>query len=93
MHAVIVIISCYCVAVFISAAAAKQKMKSCHKLAERFPEGLVLTDLTKKEWKLGRPIGSGGFGLIYLGLFITLTLALQCINSCILMMLVHLLAC
>ncbi len=37
-----------------------------HKLAEKFPEGLTLTDFMKKKWCLGKPIGSGGFGLIYL---------------------------
>ncbi|XP_071755247.1 serine/threonine-protein kinase VRK1 isoform X1 [Centroberyx gerrardi] len=36
------------------------------KLAEEFPPGEVLTDTGKKAWKLGAPIGQGGFGLIYL---------------------------
>ncbi|KAF7651826.1 hypothetical protein LDENG_00104670 [Lucifuga dentata] len=36
------------------------------KLAEEFPPGEVLTDACKKAWKLGAPIGQGGFGLIYL---------------------------
>ncbi|KAK0131702.1 Serine/threonine-protein kinase VRK1 [Merluccius polli] len=36
------------------------------KLAEEFPPGEVLTDNAKKSWKLGAPIGQGGFGLIYL---------------------------
>ncbi|XP_056151778.1 serine/threonine-protein kinase VRK1 [Lampris incognitus] len=36
------------------------------KLAEEFPVGEVLTDTGKKTWKLGPPIGQGGFGLIYL---------------------------
>lgn len=36
------------------------------KLAEEFPPGEVLTDNGKKSWKLGTPIGQGGFGLIYL---------------------------
>ena len=31
------------------------------------PEGLVLTDLTKKKWRIGRLIGWGGFGALYLG--------------------------
>ncbi|KAG7258479.1 hypothetical protein CRUP_003886 [Coryphaenoides rupestris] len=35
-------------------------------LAEEFPPGEVLTDNIKKSWKLGTPIGQGGFGLIYL---------------------------
>lgn len=36
------------------------------KLAEEFPPGEVLTDTGKKAWKLGVPVGQGGFGLIYL---------------------------
>uniref|UniRef100_A0A667XTB4 non-specific serine/threonine protein kinase n=1 Tax=Myripristis murdjan TaxID=586833 RepID=A0A667XTB4_9TELE len=35
------------------------------KLAEEFPPGEVLTDTGKRAWKLGAPIGQGGFGLIY----------------------------
>jgi vaccinia related kinase len=30
------------------------------------PVDTLFVDLTKKEWRLGKPIGSGGFGLIYL---------------------------
>lgn len=37
------------------------------KLAEEFPAGEVLTDTGRKSWKLGAPVGRGGFGLIYLG--------------------------
>ncbi|XP_051578146.1 serine/threonine-protein kinase VRK1 [Myxocyprinus asiaticus] len=36
------------------------------KLAEEFPPGEVLTDNAKKRWKLGPPVGQGGFGLLYL---------------------------
>lgn len=42
---------------------------AAHKLAPRMPEGTVLTDLMKQQWKIGKPIGSGGFGLIYLSKF------------------------
>ncbi|XP_049625801.1 serine/threonine-protein kinase VRK1 [Suncus etruscus] len=35
-------------------------------LAVHFTAGEILTDMTKKEWKLGLPIGQGGFGCIYL---------------------------
>lgn len=31
------------------------------------PEGLTLTDLTKKQWRIGKLIGWGGFGALYLG--------------------------
>ena len=39
-----------------------------HKLAPTMPEGTVLNDFMKGSWKLGRPVGSGGFGLIYLSM-------------------------
>ncbi|XP_004636245.1 serine/threonine-protein kinase VRK2 [Octodon degus] len=37
-----------------------------HKLPVPFPEGMVLDDTEGKQWVLGKMIGSGGFGLIYL---------------------------
>lgn len=37
------------------------------KLAEVFALGEVLADTSRKEWKLGVPIGQGGFGRLYLG--------------------------
>ena len=40
--------------------------KNAHQLATRLPEGTILKDYTKGEWKLGQAVGSGGFGLIYL---------------------------
>ncbi|XP_068574146.1 serine/threonine-protein kinase VRK1 isoform X2 [Cebidichthys violaceus] len=47
-------------------AAGKGRAPAKRKLAEEFPPGEVLTDTGKKTWKLGAPIGQGGFGLIYL---------------------------
>lgn len=47
--------------------AGKARAPAKRKLAEEFPSGEVLTDTVKKSWKLGAPIGKGGFGLIYLG--------------------------
>lgn len=47
----------------------KGKAPAKRKLAEKFPVGEVLTDTAKKRWKLGSPIGQGGFGLLYLGKF------------------------
>ncbi|XP_072221767.1 serine/threonine-protein kinase VRK1 [Leuresthes tenuis] len=47
-------------------AAGKGRAPAKRKLAEEFPPGEVLTDTGKKSWKLGAPIGQGGFGLIYL---------------------------
>lgn len=48
-------------------AAGRGRAPAKRKLAEEFPPGEVLTDTAKKSWKLGAPIGQGGFGLIYLG--------------------------
>ncbi|XP_037343321.1 serine/threonine-protein kinase VRK1 isoform X1 [Pungitius pungitius] len=44
----------------------KGRAPAKRKLAEEFPPGEILTDTGKKTWKLGAPIGQGGFGLIYL---------------------------
>lgn len=38
-----------------------------YKLPAPLPEGKVLDDMEGKQWVLGKMIGSGGFGLIYLG--------------------------
>uniref|UniRef100_UPI0037E79818 serine/threonine-protein kinase VRK2 n=1 Tax=Semicossyphus pulcher TaxID=241346 RepID=UPI0037E79818 len=35
-------------------------------LPKPLPEGFILTDSEKKKWRLGKIIGQGGFGLIYL---------------------------
>lgn len=45
----------------------KGRAPAKRKLAEEFPAGEVLRDTGKKAWKLGAPVGQGGFGLIYLG--------------------------
>jgi vaccinia related kinase len=37
------------------------------KLPKPLPDGFNLADSEKKRWRLGRLIGQGGFGLIYLG--------------------------
>ncbi|XP_061890277.1 serine/threonine-protein kinase VRK1-like [Entelurus aequoreus] len=46
--------------------AGKGRAPAKRKLAEEFPPGEVLTDTRKNLWKLGAPIGQGGFGVIYL---------------------------
>lgn len=48
-------------------AAGKGRAAAKRKLAEEFPPGEVLTDTSRKAWKLGPSVGQGGFGLIYLG--------------------------
>lgn len=47
-------------------AARKARGPAKRKLAEEFPPGEVLTDTAKKSWKLGKPVGQGGFGVLYL---------------------------
>lgn len=37
------------------------------KLPACLPAGEILIDITQNSWRLGPPIGSGGFGDIYLG--------------------------
>lgn len=37
-----------------------------NKLPVPLPEGLIATDTNKKSWRLGKKLGQGGFGLIYL---------------------------
>uniref|UniRef100_A0A8C4TG84 non-specific serine/threonine protein kinase n=1 Tax=Erpetoichthys calabaricus TaxID=27687 RepID=A0A8C4TG84_ERPCA len=39
-------------------------------LPRPLPEGWIVTDAEKRQWTLGKMIGQGGFGLIYLGDFI-----------------------
>ncbi|KAG7229914.1 hypothetical protein INR49_009632 [Caranx melampygus] len=40
-------------------------------LPKELPEGFILKDTEKRRWRLGRKIGEGGFGLIYLGTVIS----------------------
>lgn len=51
----------------VKAAQAGRQGPTRRRLAEQFAVGEIITDMTKKEWKLGLPIGQGGFGCIYLG--------------------------
>ena len=51
----------------VKAAQAGRPGPAKRRLAEQFAAGEVLTDMSRKEWKLGLPIGQGGFGCIYLG--------------------------
>ncbi|XP_022095718.1 serine/threonine-protein kinase VRK1-like [Acanthaster planci] len=47
-------------------AAPKKRGPRAYKLPDPIPQGEVLKDLNKKEWKLGPTIGQGGFGELYL---------------------------
>ncbi|XP_069853719.1 serine/threonine-protein kinase VRK1 isoform X6 [Dipodomys merriami] len=48
------------------AAQAGRQGPAKRRLAEQFAAGEIVTDMSKKEWKLGLPVGQGGFGCIYL---------------------------
>ena len=39
-------------------------------LPDPLPQGLILTDLKKQRWKLGKSVGLGGFGEIYSAAFL-----------------------
>ena len=43
----------------------KKQKKQNHVMAPELPIGLVLQDCLRKQWKVGEPIGKGGFGSIY----------------------------
>ena len=43
------------------------KNKHNYQIPEQFNEGYILKDCFKATWTLIKPIGQGGFGLIYLG--------------------------
>ncbi|UJR36988.1 hypothetical protein I4U23_029696 [Adineta vaga] len=49
-----------------SAAGGRKKTSAAlYELAEPFSNGTILTDLCRKTWSIGQPIGQGGFGCIY----------------------------
>lgn len=43
----------------------KKRKVNGYQMPERIPIGMVLTDLSKQQWKIGPSIGVGGFGEIY----------------------------
>ena len=45
----------------------KAKKKGGYQMPEEFEPGFTLKDIYKQNWTLCKPIGIGGFGLIYLG--------------------------
>ena len=45
----------------------KGKGPKASKLPDPLPEGEILKDIRKGQWKIGKAIGAGGFGLIYTG--------------------------
>jgi vaccinia related kinase len=47
----------------------KRNPSNSFRLQEPIRQGEVLSDVSDKKWKLGRSIGVGAFGEIYLGMY------------------------
>ena len=59
------------------------KGKNAHQLSAKLPLNTVVTDNSKKKWKLGASIGKGGFGEIYSGEIKKIKSTPYCIGSTI----------
>ncbi|KAF4526626.1 hypothetical protein B566_EDAN015395 [Ephemera danica] len=46
--------------------APNKRMLAGNKLVTHVPEGTIVTDLQQKKWRIGKAVGVGGFGEIYL---------------------------
>ena len=46
---------------------AAKKKAPVHKLPEPIRDGEIIRDVQKRQWRLGKSIGVGGFGEIYAG--------------------------
>lgn len=42
-----------------------KKKTNGYKMPDPLPSGIILEDIAKKKWRLGKSIGKGGFGEIY----------------------------
>ena len=51
----------------LAAKPAAKKKGTVHKLPDPIREGEILKDIQKRQWRLGKSIGVGGFGEIYAG--------------------------
>jgi hypothetical protein len=49
---------------FVRASEAERLDYAKRHLKEQFAAGEIITDMSQKEWKLGVPIGQGGFGCL-----------------------------
>lgn len=45
-----------------------KKKNPIHKLPDPIKDGEIVRDIQKRQWRLGKSIGVGGFGEIYAGL-------------------------
>ena len=57
--------------IFLNLTGKKARGPKASKLPDPLPEGDILKDIKKGQWKIGKAIGAGGFGLIYSGNTIT----------------------
>lgn len=51
----------------VAARPAAKKKAPVHKLPDPIREGEIVRDIQKRQWRLGKSIGVGGFGEIYAG--------------------------
>ena len=51
----------------IKPAVKRKAPANSHKLPDPIREGEIVKDISKREWRLGKSIGVGGFGEIYAG--------------------------
>ncbi|XP_055605788.1 nucleosomal histone kinase 1 [Uranotaenia lowii] len=49
----------------VAGAGGRKKAANGYQMPEPVPRGTVLTDMAKRQWRIGPSIGSGGFGEIY----------------------------
>jgi len=47
---------------------AAKKKAPIHKLPDPIKDGEIVRDIQKRQWRLGKSIGVGGFGEIYAGI-------------------------
>lgn len=50
----------------VASAAPRKKKANGYQMPVKIPNGEILTDVCKKQWIIGKSIGVGGFGEIYL---------------------------
>lgn len=46
---------------------APRKKATGYQMPEAIPPGEIFTDISKKQWIIGKSIGVGGFGEVYCG--------------------------
>ena len=62
---------------------AAKKKAPIHKLPDPIRDGEIVRDIQKRQWRLGKSIGVGGFGEIYAGSMMSSYFHYILSNSCI----------